>query len=141
VIVLDTNVISEALSPSPSPAVMGWLDRQEPSSLRLTAVTVTELAYGIALLADGARRTALASAWQGLLESWADRVIEIGVSEAEAAGVLLATRRRHGRPITLADAMIAAACITRDCPIATRNTRDFTGLGLELIDPWQSGPA
>ncbi|MFM1966886.1 MAG: hypothetical protein RL134_2611, partial [Actinomycetota bacterium] len=68
-IVLDTNVISEALSRSPSHAVMDWLGKQDSSSLRITAVTVSELAYGIALLPDGARREALATAWQQLQES------------------------------------------------------------------------
>ena len=135
-IVLDTNVISEALSRSPSPAAMDWLGKQDPSSLRITAVTVSELTYGIALLPDGARRSALAMAWQRLRESWADRVLGIGVGAAEAAGVLLATRRRIGRPMTLADALIAGVCVTHGCALATRNVRDFADAPVSLVDPW-----
>jgi predicted nucleic acid-binding protein len=136
VIVLDTNVISEALSRSPSPAVMGWLSKQDPSSLRITAVTVTELAYGIALLPDGARRDALATSWQCLRESWADRVLDIGVGEAEAAGVLLAARQRIGQTITLADALIAGVCVARGSALATRNVRDFADTPVSLVNPW-----
>ena len=62
-IVLDTNVISEALSPSPSDSVMNWLGRQDVGDMRFSVVTVTEVAYGIGLLPEGARRTALAGAW------------------------------------------------------------------------------
>ena len=137
-IVLDTNVISEALSRSPSAAVMEWLQHQDPSSLRLTAVTVAELAYGIALLPDGARREGLATAWLGLQESWADRVLPIGADEAEVAGALLAARRRAGRPMTLADALIAGVCVTHECVLATRNARDFADTPVSLVDPWDS---
>ncbi len=140
-IVLDTNVISEALARSPSPVVMDWLSKQAPSSLRITAVTVTELAYGIALLPDGARRDALATAWQRLWESWSDRVLDVGIGEAEAAGVLLAARRRIGRPITLADAFIAGVCVTHGCALATRNVRDFADTPVSLVNPWDAQTA
>jgi predicted nucleic acid-binding protein len=138
VIVLDTNVISEALSRSPSPAVMDWLHQQDPSSLCLTAVTVTELAYGIALLPDGARRTDLSSAWERLQESWADRVLSIGADEAEVAGALLAARRRVGRPMTLADALIAGVGVTHGFVLATRNVRYFADTPVSLVNPWDS---
>ncbi|MEY4168938.1 MAG: hypothetical protein RLZ94_11 [Actinomycetota bacterium] len=135
-IVLDTNVISEALSRSPSAAVMEWLHQQDPSSLRLTAVTVAELAYGIALLPNGARRAGLATAWQGLQESWADRCLSIGADEAEVAGALLAARRRVGRPMTLADGLIAGVCVTHRYGLATRNVRDFADTPVSLVNPW-----
>ncbi|MFM1966022.1 MAG: hypothetical protein RL134_1747, partial [Actinomycetota bacterium] len=111
------------------------------SSLRITAVTVSELAYGIALLPDGARREALATAWQQLQESCADRVLGIGVGEAEAAGVLLAARRRVGRPITLAEALIAGVGVTHGCVLATRNVRDFSDTPVSLVNPWDAQTA
>ncbi len=137
-IVFDTNVISEVLAPSPNRKVMSWLQTVEASSVHLTAVTVAEIRFGIALLPEGARRTALAAAWSSLASAWGDRILAVGAREAEVAGAVLAARRVQGKPVGLADALIAAMCLTRDCPLATRNTKDFTGLGLRLIDPWQS---
>lgn len=137
-IVLDTNVISEVLARSPNRKVMSWLHIVEVSMLHLTAVTVAEIRFGIALLSEGARRTALAAAWSSLATAWGDRILALGAREAEVAGAVLSTRRVQGKPVGLADALIAAVCLTRDCPLATRNTRDFTGLGLRLVDPWQS---
>ena len=38
-IVLDTNVLSEALRPAPSEVVMAWLPSQSSASLFITTVT------------------------------------------------------------------------------------------------------
>jgi predicted nucleic acid-binding protein len=32
--------------------------------------------------------------------------------------------------------MVAAIATVNDAVVATRNTRDFRGLGIEVIDPW-----
>jgi toxin FitB len=139
VIVLDTNVISEALSPTPSYALMDWLAHQDAKEMRLSAITVTEVAYGIALLPEGARRTPLAGAWAELLDSWQERILAVGALEAEAAAAFLALRRRQGRPVALGDALIAGTCLAHDHSLVTRNTRDFAGSGVDVINPW--GPA
>ena len=135
-IVLDTNVISEALSPSPSESVMNWLERQDLGEIRFSVVTVTEVAYGIGLLPEGARRTALAGAWAELKDSWRDRILAVGAHEAEAAAAFLALRRRQGRPVALGDALIAGTCLVHELSLATRNTRDFDGSGLHVVNPW-----
>lgn len=135
-IVLDTNVISEALSPSPSHALMDWLAHQDAKEMRLSAITVTEVAYGIALLPEGARRTALAGAWAELQDSWRDRILAVSAHEAEAAAAFLALRRGQGRPVALGDALIAGTCLSHGLSLATRNTRDFDGSGLHVVNPW-----
>lgn len=135
-IVLDTNVISEVLSPSPSESVMNWLERQDLGEIRFSVVTVTEVAYGIGLLPEGARRTALAGAWAELQDSWRDRILAVGAHEAEAAAAFLALRRRQGRPVALGDALIAGTCLVHELSLATRNTRDFDGSGLHVVNPW-----
>ena len=140
-IVLDTNVISEVLAPAPDSGVMGWLSRQDPLALRLSVVTVAEIAHGITLLPDGARRTALARAWDGLHAAWGERILRIGPLEAEAAGIAMAARKKAGRPMSLGDALIAGTCLALRCTLATRNTRDFAHIGLDLVDPWRrTGP-
>jgi predicted nucleic acid-binding protein len=58
--------------------------------------------------------------------------------DAEVAGALLAARRRAGRPMTLADALIAGVCVTHECVLATRNVRDFADTPVSLVNPWDS---
>ena len=135
-IVLDTHVISEVLSPSPSESVIHWLSRPGEKEMRLSAITVAEIAYGIALLQEGARRTALARAWAELQDSWWDRILAVGAREAEAAAAFLALRRGQGRPVGLGDALIAGTCLSHGLSLATRNTRDFEGAGLHVVNPW-----
>lgn len=135
-IVLDTNVISEVLSPSPSESVINWLAHQDAQEMRLSAITVAEIAYGIALLQEGARRTALARAWAAFQDSWRDRILAVGAREAESAAAFLALRRGQGRPVALGDALIAGTCLAHEHALATRNTRDFDGAGLHVVNPW-----
>ena len=52
-IVLDTNVISEAMKPLPHPAVRAWLNDQAAETLYLSSVTLAELLFGIAALPAG----------------------------------------------------------------------------------------
>ena len=49
-IVLDTNVVSEAMKPEPNPTVRAWLNDQAAETLYLSSVTLAELLFGIATL-------------------------------------------------------------------------------------------
>ena len=66
-IVLDTNVVSEAMKPEPDPAVRDWLDEQAAETLFLSSVTVAELLFGIGALPDGRRKQKLAATLDGPL--------------------------------------------------------------------------
>ena len=55
---------------------------------------------------------------------------------ASAFAAIAATRRADGRPAALADAQMAAIARSRGMAVATRNTGDFTGMGVDLLDPW-----
>lgn len=138
-IVLDTNVVSELMRARPEPRVLAWVDAQPPRQLVITAVTAAELRYGVARLPRGRRRTRLAADVEALIEQdFAERVLPFTVeSSAEYAQVVTA-RERAGQPISTSDAQIAAICRTRDAALSTRNTADFEGCGVDLIDPWQS---
>jgi len=136
-IVLDTNVLSELMRRRPAEHVVRWVDGQDASGLAITAVTVAELLYGIARLADGARKTELAAAVDALVrEDFAERVLPFDVPAAEHYADLVAERDRHGRSISTADGQIAAICRCHDARLATRNVRDFSEVGIELVDPW-----
>ncbi|UIF89017.1 type II toxin-antitoxin system VapC family toxin (plasmid) [Cupriavidus necator] len=136
-IVLDTNVLSELMRAQAEPAVVDWLDRQEQDSLAVTAVTVAELLYGIARLPEGRRKTGLRdAALQMLDEEFAGRVLAFDEDAAVHYAALVSQRERTGRPISMADAQIAAICRHHAAALATRNTKDFDGVDIILANPW-----
>ena len=136
-IVLDTNVLSELMRAQADSSVIDWLDRQEQASFAITAVTVAELLYGIARLPDGRRKAGLQEvALQMLDEEFADRVLPFDEDAAVHYAALVSRRDRAGRPISMADAQIAAICRHHAATLATRNSRDFEGAGLILANPW-----
>lgn len=138
-IVLDTNVLSEILRPVPEPRVVEWLERQARTSLFTTTVTRGELFYGVRLLPDGQRRRGLLEALQAIFdEDFAGQVLNFDSEAADHFASIAAARRMLGRPISQFDAMIAATAGSRGAALATRNVRDFTECGVELIDPWSA---
>jgi toxin FitB len=138
VIILDTNVLSALMHKVPNTAVVGWLDRQPAESIWITSVTLFEARLGLALLPDGRRRTALASAFARLLEEdLQNRVLDFDTGAANEAAELAAQRQKAGRPIDMRDTQIAGIAIARRATLATRNTRHFADLKINVIDPWQ----
>jgi predicted nucleic acid-binding protein len=102
-----------------------------------TAITESELLYGIALLPEGRRRQSLASVVDLIFaEDLTGRVLPFDSAAAREFAEIAASRRRAGRPISEADARIAAIARSRGAALATRNVGDFAGCRLELIDPW-----
>lgn len=136
-IVLDTNVLSELMRTEPNDAVLRWVSAQPASSLFITAVTQAEVLYGLALLAEGARRTALEDAAERMFaEDFAGRILSFDGAAAREFAALTAERRRTGRPIAQFDAQIAAMARSRGAAVATRNVSDFEGCGIGVINPW-----
>jgi predicted nucleic acid-binding protein len=138
-IVLDTNVLSELMRRRPAARVVRWVDEQDPSALEITAVTVAELLYGVARLADGARKTELAAAVDALVrEDFSNRVLPFDTAAAEHYADLVAERERQGRPVSVSDGQIAAICRSRGATLATRNVRDFDATGIRVFDPFSA---
>ncbi len=138
-ILLDTNVLSELIRREPAERVTRWLDSLDPVEVATTAITTAELFHGVARLPAGRRRDRLGEAVSGLIEEDLDGRIE--PFDAAAAGhyaELLSERERTGHPMSVLDAQIAAICRRLGATLATRNTRDFTGTGIELLDPWEA---
>jgi predicted nucleic acid-binding protein len=136
-IVLDTNVISELMRPQTDESVLGWVDAQGQDELFVTAITVGEISYGIARLPDGKRKSDLRVAADETFDvDFTDRVLAFDKGAAEHYGHVVSQRERSGRPISMADAMIASICLSYSASLATRNVADFDGVGLHLINPW-----
>lgn len=138
-IILDTNVVSELMKPSPSAAVVRWVARQADTSLYTTSITEAEILHGLMLLPPGKRRNSLQSAAEGMFnEDFVRRVLPFGSEAARAYATIAALRRRTGRPISHFDAQIAAIGRSVRAAIATRNTADFEDCGVGVINPWVS---
>jgi predicted nucleic acid-binding protein len=139
-IVLDTNVLSELMRRRPAARVVAWVDERGADTLAITAIAVAELLYGVARLSRGARKTELAAAVGGLVrEDFSGRVLPFDSAAAQHYADVVSERERQGRPISTADAQIAAISRCRGAVLATRNVRDFEATGIEILDPWKQG--
>lgn len=139
--ILDTNVVSELMKPVPSPHVTAWLSSQRREELFITAITISETLYGIELLPRGKRREALLrEADAAFSEGFAEHVLTFDESAARIFALISAARRSQGRPIGIHDAQIAAITRVHRATLATRDTADFAGCGVSLVNPWQEMP-
>ena len=138
-IILDTNVVSALMRDPPDPAVIAWLDRQPPPSMWVTAITVLETRFGIAIMAAGRRREALSEAFERVIaEDLEGRILAFDQAAAEATAALMARRQAEGRIGELRDSMIAGIALARRATLATRNVKHFDEAGLEIVDPWKA---
>ena len=137
-IVLDTNVISEAMRPAPHPAVRAWLNEQVAETLYLTSVTLAEMLFGIAVLPAGRRRNTLTRALEGLLALFGDRVLPFDTDAARHHSVFAVAARNAGRGFPTPDGYIAAIAASRGFIVASRDTSPYQAGGLRVVDPWQS---
>lgn len=116
---------------------MTWWSRQQPGALFITTVTMAEIMYGTEILPHGKRRLALlAGAEQMFGKVLAGRILPFDENAARAFPEIAARRRARGRPITDLDAQIAAIAFSRGAILATRDTADFEGCGVRLVNPW-----
>lgn len=134
-IVLDTNVVSEAMKPAPDLAVRTWLNDQVAETLYLSSVTLAELLFGIAALPEGRRKKALAETLDGLLALFDDRVLPFDTAAARHYADLAATARA-GKGFPTPDGYIAAIVASKGFTIATRDTSPFEAAGVPVVNPW-----
>ena len=138
-IIIDTNIISEMMKPSPVTAVLDWFNEQETMSLYLTTITIGEIGYGIRALPDGKRRQLLAEGFETLLKvAFEYRILDFDGTAARRYGDIMASRKEMGRPLSSLDGQIIAIARTNTCAVATRNIRDFEDCGLTIINPFDT---
>ena len=136
---LDTNVPSKMLRPVPTRMSRpGLIKRQASETLFVSVVTLGELSRGVTLLREqSSRRAELERMIREQVPSWfQDRILPVTQTIAERWGVLDGERQLVGRPLNIADGMIAATALEHDLTVVTRNIRDFAGLGVAVLHPW-----
>lgn len=137
-IVLDTNVVSEAMKAAPNPAVLAWLDEQAAETLYLSSVTLAELLFGMGALPAGRRKDALAQTLDGLLRLFENRILAFDTDAARNYGELAVKARAAGKGFPTPDGYIAAIAAVRGFTVATRDVAPFQAVGLDVINPWDA---
>jgi toxin FitB len=135
-ILLDTNVVSEAMKPDPDPAVRSWLDEQTAETLFLSSVTMAELMFGIGSLPKGKRKDRLTAALDGMLDLFAGRILPFDIGAARRYADLAVKARAAGKGFPTPDGYIAAIAAAHDFAVASRDASAFAAAGLTVIDPW-----
>lgn len=138
-IILDTNVISEAMKPEPASRVIAWLDAQAAETLFLSSVTVAELMFGIGALPDGRRKQNLATLLDGLLALFDGKILAFDLNAARRYADLALMARKTGKGFPTPDGYIAAIAAAHGFAVATRDDSAYKAAGLSVIDPWQAG--
>ncbi len=131
---LDTNVLSELLRPEADERVVAFVESQTDPVV--SAAVFHELTYGVELLPAGRRKARLSAGIETFRRQFRDRTIAIDADIAEIAGRLRAGETRSGFSMQALDALVAASAVTASARLATRNTKDFERLGIELVNPW-----
>lgn len=135
-ILLDTNVVSEALTREPHPGVSAWLDAQAAETLFLSSITVAELLFGVGALPAGKRKERLATAVEEVLALFEGRILPFDTAAARRYADLAVSARAAGKGFPTPDGYIAAIAAHRGFLVATRDTAAFKAAGLTVIDPW-----
>lgn len=131
---LDTNVLCEPTRQQASEPVSQWLLSQ--ACVRVSAISLMEIEYGLSRLPKGEKRDRLTKWLEGVLASAAIEIIPVDAAVARSAGRLKRLAETSGRPRPNADLIIAACAQVTGSVVATRNTADFEGLGVPLLNPF-----
>jgi predicted nucleic acid-binding protein len=136
-IVLDTNVVSEAMKAEPHPAVRAWLNAQAAETLYLSTVTLAELFFGLAALPTGKRKDMLSQTLDGLMNLFRDRVLPFDIDAARYYAGLAVSAKASGRGFPTPDGYIAAIAASRGFIVASRDTSPYEAASMTVINPWK----
>ena len=138
-IIVDTNVISEAVRAGGHPGVEAWLNDRSGPGLHTTAISLAEMLFGIEKLPEGQRKDSLRSDVEAVFARYfADRILAFDSEAAKAYARLVASARSKGLSIAMADGQIAAIARVHGFTVATRDTSPFEAAGIPVIDPWKT---
>ena len=136
---LDTNCISELISARPEPRVVEWLGAADEGLLYLSVLTLGEIRKGVALLAQGKRRTRLETWLEVELQSrFSGRILPIDIVVADRWGLLAAEAKRKGKPLAIIDGLLAATALEYNLTVVSRNTGDFANAQVAFLNPWRA---
>lgn len=131
---VDTNVLSELCRRVPDVGVVEWFSERPPITLYLSVLTLGEIRKGIEANRDATRKLKLVDWLETELPIFfTGRVLPIDAAVADRWGRVVAGA---GRPLPAIDSLLAATAIEHDLVLVTRNVKDFSGLPVEMFNPW-----
>jgi predicted nucleic acid-binding protein len=137
---LDTNIISNIIKPTPSPSLLAWMAEQIDEDLFVSALTIAEIRRGILEKPAGRKRDQL-EAWfsgpEGPSALFAGRVLSFDEKAGMIWAQLMAEGKAKGRPRSALDTIIAATAMASDCVVVTDNEKDFANV--EIVNPLWKG--
>jgi predicted nucleic acid-binding protein len=138
---LDTNVVSELVAKHPNDNVLEWVRSLDEECLYLSVITIGEIKKGIEKMPVSPRKDKL-NGWlvNDLLKRFEHRLVIIDVDVMLAWGELTARLERNRRMMPSMDALIVALSLVGNLTLVTRNTDDFNGAGINLLNPWEQEP-
>jgi len=134
---LDTCFLSELRKPKPHKAVLDWFEIIDEKRLFISALSIGELYYGIALLPDGKQKKEIKAWLQQIENSYADLIIPIDEKVAAQWGEMRALLQSRGITLNVVDGLLAATCSVYSLNLVTRNNKDFKDTGINILNPWQ----
>ena len=135
----DTNVPSELSRIRPNPRVARWLEDADDGELYLSVITIGEICKGLTVHPEEHRRAILKQWLDNTLRPWfAGRILPISEAISERWGILEGQCQMKGLTLNVPDGLIAATALEHDLTIVTRNVRDFAGLGVTVLNPWDA---
>ena len=134
---LDTNVPSELTRPKSDPQVEKWLDDADDDQLFFSVVSLGEIFKGLTILPESKRRQQLQRWIDETLRPWFEgRILPVSEPIAERWGILAGECQLKGRPLKVADGLIAATALEHGLTVVTRNVKDFSDLNVRVFNPW-----
>lgn len=133
---IDTNVLSELMRPIPDPNVVHWFDDQNPASIFLSTITLAEIESGLAQLPLSARQRDLTRRYRATVSLFEPNILSFDRRAATRFGQIILLSRSKGRPMSMADGLIAAVAKAHDLSLVTRNASDFTAAEMPILNPW-----
>jgi len=132
---LDTNILSELVRQKPEKSVIEWVQAIPTEHLYISVLTLGELRHGAEKLSERKRKETLSLWLENDLRTWfQNRVLAISSDVADKWGHLLAKMKR---PLPVVDSLLAATALHHDLKVVTRNEKDFSYPGLEIINPFK----
>jgi len=133
---LDTCVLSELVKSKPDEQVLGWLEKCKAHALWVSAITLAELHRGVIRLPASKRQTELTMWLENVEIGFEDRVLPFDTNTAKVWAQMTSEAEARGKPMAAFDSIIAATARAHGCKLVTRNVKDFSNVGVELLNPW-----
>ncbi len=137
-VLLDTCVLSELQKPTCEASVREYMRTLAEKDVFVSAITIGEIAKGIALLDDGSRKRALFQWLNGLIDTYGDNIVQIDASVSQIWSEITAKAQRNGCQIPAGDGLIAACALHRGLHVVTRNVKGFEPTGVLIVNPWEA---